>query len=85
MTQQAEIGEIQRIYNIPSVQERLSHAEVLNTRLLLVIAKQNEALLSVLNADTLPQCFQNVNAYGENFAVAMQEGLVRGQRGISQY
>ncbi len=28
---------------------------------------------------------QSVNAYGENMAVAMQEGLVRGQRGVSQY
>jgi hypothetical protein len=42
-------------------------------------------IADLLCSDTLPPCFQSVNAYGENFAVAIQEGIVRGQRGISQY
>lgn len=42
-------------------------------------------IADVLTREELPPCFQSVNAYGENFAVAIQEGIVRGQLGISQY
>lgn len=42
-------------------------------------------IADLLCSDLLPPCFQSVNAYGENFAVAIQEGIVRGQQGISQY
>jgi hypothetical protein len=42
-------------------------------------------IADILASDQLPPCFQNVNAYGENFAVAIQEGIVRGNRGVSQY
>lgn len=42
-------------------------------------------IADLLSSDTLPPCFQAVNVYGENFAVAIQEGIVRGQQGISQY
>lgn len=42
-------------------------------------------IADMLCRDELPDCFQSVNAYGENLAVAIQEGIVRGQQGISQY
>ena len=43
-------------------------------------------IADVLTSDEpLPALMAGVNAYGENFAVAIQEGLVRGARGISQY
>lgn len=42
-------------------------------------------IADALCQETLPPCFQSVNAYGENFAVAIQEGIVRGSNGISQY
>ena len=81
-----EIEEIERLYNqLSNGPLRRSEEGTLQTRLQLVIAKELVAIREMLTQDQLPPCFQNVNAYGENFAVAIQEGLVRGQRGISQY
>lgn len=42
-------------------------------------------IADALDADELPRSLRSVNAYGENFAVAIQEGIVRGLKGISQY
>lgn len=52
---------------------------------LLSIAISVKAIHDVLSSEELPPALRNVNAYGENLAVAIQEGIVRGTAGISQY
>ena len=56
------------------------------TQLLISIAVSLRSINKALTSDELlPALAASCNDYGENFAVALQEGLVRGANGISSY